>query len=96
VRLETQVGQGLAFDRGDGLPVQGDRVVPARQATAHGVYLLAGEGAGVALVGVDHDLQHLTAGPGGRQRHVRPRLIGGAGGLPEDHLPAPRPGDHEL
>ena len=52
-----QVGQRLALHRGDRLAVDGDRVVPARQAAAHGADLLAGERVGVALVGVDHDLR---------------------------------------
>jgi hypothetical protein len=72
--------QGLAFDRGDGPPVEVDRVVPTRQAAPDGADLLVGELVGVALVGVDHDLQLDDAGgSGGGQSHVGPGLFPGAG-----------------
>ena len=75
-----QIGQGLAFDRGDGPLVEVDRVVPTRQAAPDGADLLVGELVGVALVGVDHDLQLDDAGgSGGGQSHVGPGLFPGAG-----------------
>jgi hypothetical protein len=54
------------------------------------------EAPGVTLVGVDDDLEDSSWSPGGRQRDVGARLLGGAGTLPEDHFAAPRLGEHEL
>ena len=66
-----------------------DGVVAAAQASAHRAHLLAGERVGVALVGVDDDLQRgHPGGPGGRGAHVGSGLLAGARGLPEHHLAA--------
>ena len=67
--------QGLAFDRGAyGLSVEVDRVVPTRQAAPDGADLLVGELVGVALVGVDHDLQLDDAGQVWRVANTSPSL----------------------
>jgi hypothetical protein len=87
-----QIRQGLAFHRGHQAPVNHDAVVTGRQRPGHGAHLLAGEPVGVALMGVDHDLQlGDTRRPGGGCAHLGPGLAAGARRLPEHRLAAPRP-----
>ena len=58
-----------------GRPVELDRVVAARQGPRDGADLLPGEAVGVALVGVDHDLELDDArSPGGGHPYVGPGL----------------------
>ena len=63
-----QVGQGFALDRCHEGPAQGDAVVAGGWGPGQGADLVGGEPVGVALVGVDDDLEAgvepVRVGPG--------------------------------
>jgi len=96
-----EVGERLAFHHGHEPAAGHDAVIDAVIATGqrprHGRHGLTGEAVGIALAGVDDDLEPGDpAGPGRRQRHVRTGLLARPGRLPEDNVPAPGPGEHQL
>jgi hypothetical protein len=74
-----QIGERLAFYRRDQAPVDDNAVVAGRQRQGHGAHPFTGEAVGVALVGVDEDLQlGDIRGPGGGRAHLGPGLFAGA------------------
>jgi hypothetical protein len=75
-----QVGQRLAFHRGDEPVAVGETVVAAGQRSFQQRRLLTGEPVRVLLVAVDHNLQvGDPGGAGGRGAHVRAGLLAGPG-----------------
>ena len=93
-----QVLQALALDRGDRDIVHQHGVVAGGQRLAPYDGLLLAERPGVALLGVDHDLQPCDPlRPGVGDVDPRPRLLRRTRRLPEDHLPpTPDGGGDEL
>jgi hypothetical protein len=92
-----KVGKRLPFhDSGELVAVE-DAVVTAPKHPALGRRLLVGKAPRIALTGVDGDEQlGATRRSPGRDTRTRACLCRRAGGLPQDHLAAPRRGEHEL
>jgi hypothetical protein len=92
-----QVGQRLAFHGRDQAAVERDAVVAAGQRSGGGAHGLAVEPVGVALVGVDDDLQGGDpGGPGGRGADRGAGLLAHPGCLPEHGVAASGGGEHDL
>ena len=92
-----EIGQGFALHRRLQLPVDDESGVARTERLASGCRLPVCEGERIALADIDSDLQAGdSASAGAGKCHRRTCLLGGAGGLPEDHLPAAGVGDDDL